>query len=243
MMDARAANKAKSNFLANMSHELRTPLNSIIGFSEMMTSQVMGKLPDTYNEYAGFITTSGHHLLNIINDLLDLSKIEAGMMNLDETEIDLMTTVSEVTLMLKELALNNENEVVVSLGTEAGQRIRGDRLRIKQVLVNVIGNALKFTKGGQVAVEATSEKDALVMRVIDTGIGMSQRDIRVALSPFGQVDGHHLNKRFEGTGLGLPLAEQLMEMHDGVMEIESEVGVGTTVTLRFPAKRTVALHR
>lgn len=242
MMDARAANKAKSNFLANMSHELRTPLNSIIGFSEMMTTQVMGKLPPTYSEYAGFISTSGHHLLNIINDLLDLSKIEAGMMTLDETEISISASVSDVVLMLRDLAKKNDNEIVTHFDNEIGLRLKGDRLRVKQVLVNVMGNALKFTKHGTITVEGCIEDGALILRVADTGIGMSEHDILVALSPFGQVDGHHLNKRFEGTGLGLPLAEQLMEMHGGALEIQSEVAKGTVVTLRFPAERTVALR-
>lgn len=239
MMDARAASRAKSNFLANMSHELRTPLNSIIGFSEMMTSEVMGKLPDVYNEYAGFITHSGHHLLNIVNDLLDLSKIEAGMMKLDEMEFDPFVTVSEVVLMLKELTHKNGNEIVVVSNVDCTSRLFGDRLRIKQVLVNVIGNAVKFTKDGQVKVECSINEGALAIDVIDTGIGMTDRDIVVALSPFGQVDGHHLSKRFEGTGLGLPLAEQLMEMHGGTLSIQSEIGRGTTVRLFFPANRTI----
>jgi len=239
MMDARAASKAKSNFLANMSHELRTPMNSIIGFSEMMTSEVMGKLPQTYLEYAGFIGSSGHHLLNIINDLLDLSKIEAGMMTLDEAEVDLSVAVSEVALLLSEMTRKNGNELITHIATENALRMRGDRLRVKQVLVNVIGNALKFTSQGQVTVEAEIKDGALVVSVRDTGIGMNDQDIRIALSPFGQVDGSHLVKRFEGTGLGLPLAEQLMSMHDGKMEIHSQIGVGTTVTLRFPADRTL----
>ena len=242
MMDARAASKAKSNFLANMSHELRTPLNSIIGFSEMMSSQMMGSLPKTYQDYTGFISTSGHHLLNIINDLLDLSKIEAGMMTLDETEINLVATVPEVVLMLRELADKNGNEVTARQDSEHDLRLRGDRLRIKQVLVNVIGNALKFTQQGRVTVETYSEGDGLAMRITDTGMGMSEHDILIALSPFGQVDGNHLSKRFEGTGLGLPLAQQLMEMHGGWMEIESTVGKGTIVTLHFPAERTVPLR-
>ena len=241
MMDARAANRAKSNFLANMSHELRTPLNSIIGFSEMMTSEVMGKLPDTYTEYAGFITSSGHHLLNIINDLLDLSKIEAGMMKLDETQFNLTSAIAEVVLMLKEQAHKNGNTIATFSDETGGLRMRGDRLRVKQVLLNVIGNAVKFTKDGQVKVESQYDNGAIVLHVIDTGIGMSKHDIVIALSPFGQVDGHYLSRRFEGTGLGLPLAEQLMGMHGGVLEIQSEMGKGTMVTLRFPADRTVLL--
>lgn len=239
MMDARAANRAKSNFLANMSHELRTPLNSIIGFSEMMTSEVLGEIPDAYAEYAGFITHSGHHLLNIINDLLDLSKIEAGMMALDETAVDLSVTISEVVLMLKELTHKNGNEIVTHVGADCPMHLLGDRLRVKQVLVNVIGNAVKFTHDGQVKIECSTENGSIVLSISDTGIGMSEHDILIALSPFGQVDGHHLSKRFEGTGLGLPLAEQLMEMHDGSLGIHSEIGKGTTVTLRFPASRTV----
>lgn len=240
MMDARAANKAKSDFMANMSHELRTPLNAIIGFSEMMSSEMMGELPDTYMEYAGFITSSGNHLLNIINDILDLSKIEAGMMELDECEFDLRNTVTDVLQMLNALAVKNANTIEVTCNAKAGIQLKGDRLRIKQVLVNVIGNALKFTHNGTVEIITQMEGQGLTVLVRDSGIGMSDRDIRVALSPFGQVDGNHLSKRFEGTGLGLPLAEQLMEMHHGSLDIQSEVGKGTTVTLRFPPERSLA---
>lgn len=240
MMDARAANRAKSNFLANMSHELRTPLNSIIGFSEMMSSGIMGKLPKTYEEYSGFISSSGHHLLNIINDILDLSKIEAGMLSLDECEVQLGREVMEALSMLQEQAFKNDNHLENKLDKESHFIVRGDRMRIKQVLLNIISNAIKFTEGGSINVEARLDDGRVVLSVHDTGIGMSRDEIDLALRPFGQVDGRHLNKRYEGTGLGLPLAEQLMKMHDGMLKIESVPGQGTTVELIFPEKRTIA---
>ena len=239
MMDARAANRAKSNFLANMSHELRTPLNSIIGFSEMMSSGVMGKLPEKYEEYSHFISSSGHHLLNIINDILDLSKIEAGMLQLEEEEVHLEREVMEVLSMLQDQAFKNDNELHNKLVLDGTYVVRADRMRIKQVLLNIISNAVKFTHGGVVKAEASLAEGAIVLTITDTGIGMTQRDIEVALRPFGQVDGQHLNKRYEGTGLGLPLAEQLMEMHGGKLVIDSTPGKGTSISMVFPAERTM----
>lgn len=238
MIEARAANRAKSNFLANMSHELRTPLNSIIGFSEMMSSGVMGKLPKTYEEYSHFISSSGHHLLNIINDILDLSKIEAGMLKLDEGKVDLGHEVKDVLTMLQEQAFKNDNTLHNKLDSEGEFFLRGDRMRIKQVLLNLISNAVKFTHGGTITLEARVEDGAVQLSVKDTGIGMSHEEIELALSPFGQVDGQHLNKRYEGTGLGLPLADQLMSMHGGTLRVDSALGFGTTVTITFPADRT-----
>ena len=240
MMDARAANRAKSNFLANMSHELRTPLNSIIGFSEMMSSGVMGKLPDKYEEYSHFISSSGHHLLNIINDILDLSKIEAGMLQLEEEEVHLEREVMEVLSMLQDQAFKNDNELHNKLELDGIYVVRADRMRIKQVLLNIVSNAVKFTHGGVVRAEASLVDGAIALTIVDTGIGMTQRDIEIALRPFGQVDGQHLNKRYEGTGLGLPLAEQLMEMHDGKLVIDSTPGKGTTISMVFPSERTVS---
>ena len=239
MMDARAANRAKSNFLANMSHELRTPLNSIIGFSEMMSSGVMGKLPDKYEEYSHFISSSGHHLLNIINDILDLSKIEAGMLQLEEEEVHLEREVMEVLSMLQDQAFKNDNELHNKLEIDGIYVVRADRMRIKQVLLNIVSNAVKFTHGGVVRAEASLVDGAIALTIVDTGIGMTQRDIEIALRPFGQVDGQHLNKRYEGTGLGLPLAEQLMEMHGGKLVIDSTPGKGTSISMVFPPERTV----
>gem|GEM_PF-1686350 len=242
VMEALAANRAKSNFLANMSHELRTPLNSIIGFSEMMTSGVMGVLPPKLQEYSSFITTSGHNLLNIVNDILDLSKIEAGMLQLEEGDVHLNREVKEVLSMLHTQALKNDNTLNNRLGEGLPFILRGDRMRLKQVLLNILSNALKFTQDGDVNIEGAYVEGAIVLKIIDTGIGMSLHDINVALSPFGQVDGHHLSKRYEGTGLGLPLAVQLMEMHGGHLSIESTPGQGTCVILKFPPERTVSVN-
>lgn len=241
VMEALAANRAKSNFLANMSHELRTPLNSIIGFSEMMTSGVMGVLPPKLMEYSSFITTSGHKLLNIVNDILDLSKIDAGLLTLEESDVHLNREVKEVLSMLQTQALKNNNVLNNRLGEGLPLILQGDRMRLKQVLLNILSNALKFTQGGVVNIEGACVDGAITLKIIDNGIGMSPHDIDVALSPFGQVDGHHLSKRYEGTGLGLPLAAQLMEMHGGHLSIESTLGRGTSVILKFPPERTVPI--
>ncbi|MCW8914746.1 MAG: ATP-binding protein [Magnetovibrio sp.] len=239
MMEARAANLAKSNFMANMSHELRTPLNSIIGFSEMMSSGVMGELPGKCGEYTSFITSSGHHLLNIINDILDLSKIEAGMLQLDESTVYLRNEVEEVMAMVQAQAQKENNTLIDKLDDANAFVLRADRMRIKQVLLNLLSNAVKFTHEGTITLSGEIIDGKISLKVSDTGIGMTEKDIKVALSPFGQVDGQHLNKRYEGTGLGLPLAEQLMDLHDGTLNIESMPGQGTTVIMTFPAERTV----
>ncbi len=242
MMEARAASVAKSNFLANMSHELRTPLNSIIGFSEMMSASVMGKLPAQYEEYASFITNSGHHLLNIINDILDLSKIEAGMLRLEESELDLHREVSEVVNMTQDQAVKNGNALHNGLRIDDSLRIVGDRMRIKQVLLNLVGNAIKFTHGGTITIDGRLQDGGVVLSICDTGIGMTDEELQEALKPFGQVDSQHLTKRFEGTGLGLPLADKLAAMHGATLDVTSKKGEGTKVVLRFPAERTVTLR-
>ena len=239
MMEARAANMAKSNFMANMSHELRTPLNSIIGFSEMMSSGVIAKLPEQLAEYTQYITKSGHHLLNIINDILDLSKIEAGMLQLDEGPVDVRQEVDEVIKMVRSQIDAGGNTLVEKFDDSVHYTLSGDRMRIKQVLLNLLSNAAKFTQDGEVTLQGEVIDNSVVVRVKDTGIGMADDDIKTALSPFGQVDGQHLSKRYEGTGLGLPLAEHLMELHGGRLEIQSVLGEGTTVSMIFPPERTI----
>ena len=238
---AELANRTKSEFLANMSHELRTPLNAILGFSELMGNATLGPLGNPkYEEYAKDINDSGRHLLALIQDILDLSKIEAGQLELDEEEIDIAMVIRSCLVLVKERAENSG----VKLKTDIPQEIpalHADKRKLKQILVNLLSNAVKFTPaGGEVALKAWSRPDGgYVFQIIDTGIGIALADIPKALSPFGQVDSD-LNRKYEGTGLGLPLTKQLVEMHGGSLDLQSEVGVGTTVTVRFPAERIMA---
>ena len=238
--EAAAANRAKSEFLANMSHELRTPLNAILGFSELMGKATLGPLGNPkYEEYAKDINDSGRHLLALIQDILDLSKIEAGRLELDEEDIDVARTIRSCMVLVKERARNGG----VKLKTDIPKGLpvlHADQRMLKQILVNLLSNAVKFTQpGGEVTLKAWCRPDSgYVFQVIDTGIGIALADIPTALSPFGQVEGD-LNRKYEGTGLGLPLTKSLVEMHGGSMDLQSEVGAGTTVTVRFPKERIV----
>jgi signal transduction histidine kinase len=237
---AEHANRTKSEFLANMSHELRTPLNAIIGFSEIIQKEMFGPIGSTrYKEYAVDIFHSGTHLLNLINDILDVSKAEAGKIELQETRI-LVKDLVDASLRL---ILPRAREAGVNLiepPLDDLPPLRGDERRLKQVLINLLSNAVKFTPGGgRVALEAAVDAErGLVIKVIDTGIGMAREDIPKALEPFGQVDSK-LSRKYEGTGLGLPLSKALVELHGGKLEIESEPGVGTTVTVVLPPERIV----
>jgi PAS domain S-box-containing protein len=229
------ANRAKNDFLAHMSHELRTPLNAIIGFSEMIASALVGPLSARYRDYATDVQSSGQHLLAIINDILDLSKIEAGRLELQET-----------TVVLAEL-IEACRRMVVERAEVAGVRLeiqptdvflRADELRLKQVLLNLLSNAVKFTpKGGRVSVTtAITSAGEVAIAVSDTGIGMRTEDIPRALEPFGQVTDSARHPR-QGTGLGLPLAVCLTELHHGRLSVESVPGHGTTATVTLPAER------
>lgn len=238
--EAERANRTKSEFLANMSHELRSPLNAVIGFAEIMKDELFGSLGSAqYREYALDIWNSGRHLLDVINDILDLSKIEAGKADLIESEFDLGATVSACV----RLVFNRAQQAEISLrSTVPGEGILlwGDERKIKQVLINLLTNAIKFTKpGGRVRISVADAEDGLDIRISDTGIGMSAAEIPVALAAFGQVDSS-LARKHEGTGLGLPLSKAMVEMHGGSLAIDSEVGIGTTVAVRIPAARIVA---
>ena len=238
---AEGANQAKSFFLANMSHELRTPLNAIIGFSEIICSELFGGIKPKYRDYAKDIFESGTHLLNLINDILDLSKIDAGKFELHEESCDLDEAIRQALVFVRESM--QEAGIALQENSVAGlPALRADARAIKQIITNLVSNAVKFTpRGGRIIVGAVLDRDnALVLTVRDTGIGMDPQSIPLALTPFRQIDSA-LDRRYQGSGLGLPLAKGLLSLHGGTLEIESALGQGTTVAARFPPQRTIAL--
>lgn len=234
---AEAANRAKSQFLANMSHELRTPLNAIIGFSEVLGQEYVGPLTGKQREYIEDIHQSGRHLLDLINDVLDLSKAEAGKLELNEGAIDMHHLVTSALAMVRERA--EAGDVTLVDKVEDGlPALRGDGRKVKQIVLNLLSNAIKFTpSGGRVTIDvALLDDGGMGVTVKDTGIGMAEEDIPVALSSFGQIDSS-FSRKFDGTGLGLPLSKMLTEMHDGALTLQSAPDEGTSVTVTFPAER------
>lgn len=233
------ASQAKSLFLANMSHELRTPLNAILGFSEVMRDAQVGPLDARYRDYARDIHAAGQHLLRIVNDVLDTSKMEAGQFDLNEESFSFVDVVDECRRLVEDKAKDGKVELSV-VRSDDELLVFGDRVRIKQALLNVLSNAVKFTgPGGSVKVSITQpELGGIAVLVTDTGIGMRPDEIPVALEPFQQVD-KSLARRYEGTGLGLPLAKAFVELHGGSLEIESEANKGTTVRVWLPHRRDV----
>ena len=234
---AEAANLAKSQFMANISHELRTPLNSIIGFSSMMQDEQFGPLPEKYREYVADISKSSQHLLEIINDILDLAKAESGQLTMQHDSFQLSKVIDKTVNMLKERAANGMITIAVTSGSP-GVRVVADRVRMLQVMLNLVSNAIKFSPpGSTVKINYEIEKvnddvSYVTIEVIDSGIGMTPEEIATALGRFNQLDAG-LNRRYEGTGLGLPLTKKLVELHAGNLRIESEKGKGTRVKVKF----------
>jgi signal transduction histidine kinase len=235
---AELANRAKSEFIANVSHELRTPLNAVIGFSEVMISETLGPLGNRkYAEYANDIHESGQHLLALINDILDLSKVESGSEELYEEEIHVPDMAKSLLTLMRHHAEKGKVGLLMELDPTL-PKVIADKRKLKQILVNLLSNSVKFTKpGGRITLRAwVDEEGGFAFQVADTGIGMAPEDIPKALQKFRQVDGD-LNRKYEGTGLGLPLAKALAELHGGTLHMESELGRGTAVTVRLPPDR------
>jgi len=236
---AEAASKAKSQFLANMSHELRTPLNSVIGFAEILSSEGFGPLGDKrYLSYAKEIGDGGRNLLTIINNTLDLSKIELGTAEVTLRPVDPVTVVRGAVQQLDREIQDSQVSVAIEIDPRVAS-IESDETKLKQILLNVISNGLKFTPPqGRVTIKVVGSDDDRIVRfeVRDTGIGIAPADVPIALAPFGQVDSA-LNRRYQGAGLGLPLAKGLAALLGGSLEIAGVPGAGTTVTITLPARR------
>jgi len=227
-----AASRHKSEFLANMSHELRTPLNAVIGFSEVLLQRMFGELNSKQDEYLKDIYASGQHLLSLINDILDLSKIEAGRMELAPVPFHLPTALENAVTLVKERA--SRHGIALQLDIDPGlEELVGDERKVKQVLLNLLSNAVKFTPdGGRICLKATQRNGTVEIAVTDTGIGIAGEDQAAIFEEFRQV-GQAARKR-EGTGLGLALARKFVELHGGRLWVKSEVGGGSTFTFTLP---------
>jgi signal transduction histidine kinase len=243
MLRAQAANRTKSEILANVSHELRTPLNAIIGFSELIWTQLFGpEGRDKYLEYARDVHDSGKHLLGVINDILEFAKIDAGELKLYEDITDLGQVLASCRNMISGRA--HKAGVKLDMPSEpTGASIWADERKLKQILLNLLSNAVKFTPaGGRVSVVIEHDPEWVSLKVVDTGIGIAPEDIERALAPFQQVDSD-LNRRYEGTGLGLTITTSLLQLHGGRLELESTLGSGTTATVRLPFWRVERARR
>ncbi|HEV3178120.1 MAG TPA: HAMP domain-containing sensor histidine kinase [Stellaceae bacterium] len=238
--EAEAAGRAKSEFLANMSHELRTPLNAIIGFAEVIEQETFGATVPRYREYASDIRGSGRHLLQVINDILDLAKVEAGQMLLHEARLDPALVMQGCVRLIKPRAAKSNVRLYTAFDPHLPV-LQADEARLRQIGLNLLSNAVKFTKaGGRVSISTGLDRaGGISIAVTDTGIGMTAEEIAIALEPFQQVTSS-LSRTNEGTGLGLPLTKTLVELHGGRLDIASLPGRGTTVTASFPPSRSLA---
>jgi len=235
---AEEADRLKSAFLATMSHELRTPLNSIIGFTGIMLMGLVGPLAPEQEKQLIMVQDSARHLLELINDVLDISKIEAGQIELAHGPFDMRTTIQKSIEKIAPLAEKKGLAVTAVIAPPVGQ-IVGDRRRVEQILINLLGNAVKFTERGEVRIESQVEDGWLVTRVIDTGIGIRPEDVDSVFKPFQQVD-TGTTRQYEGTGLGLSICKRLVESMGGRIQIESEWGKGSRCVFILPLERTPA---
>ena len=242
--EAEAANRAKAAFVANLSHELRTPLNAIIGFSEIMREQMFGPLGDPhYDQYAADILRSGQHLLDIVDGILDLSKAEAGEIELRESVVDLPELLDATVRAVRAAYRHHPFDLVLSLPDEPLQ-LWGDAQRLKQILFNLLSNAVKFTpNGGRIEVAVSvSPTNGLELKVSDSGVGIAAKDLDRVMAPFQQAH-NDLDRRYRGTGLGLPLTDALVRLHGGALTLDSRIGEGTVATVRLPGERVLDPHR
>ncbi len=243
-IEAELASKVKSEFISNMSHELRTPLNTIIGFSKILTEHNDRKLTDTtIVEYSNLIQDAAGHLLSVINDILDISKIQSGKYTLNSRTINLREILESTYRSFKQTAADAEIRLIYRVPNNLPEQ-RGDAKKLEQVFVNLITNAIKFTEpGGEITLSAIRLKhDGVAVTIKDTGIGMSDEEIELAKTPFAQVNGTRTRWR-EGTGLGLPIAQALVDLHGGELNIQSAKGMGTQVTVRLPSSNEVSVSQ
>ena len=229
------ANRHKSEFLASMSHELRTPLNAVIGFSEVLLERMFGEINDKQDEYLQDILSSGRHLLSLINDILDLAKIEAGRMELEVVDFHLPQAIDNAITLVRERAARRAITLAIEIDPRLGE-IKGDERKVKQVLLNLLSNAIKFTpEGGHVGVQAGLSDDFAEVAVTDTGVGIAPEDHEAVFEEFRQV-GTDYAKKHEGTGLGLTLSRRFVELHGGKIWVKSQLGQGATFTFTLPVK-------
>ena len=240
---AEVANRAKIEFLAHMSHELRTPLNAIIGFSDVLKGQMFGPLGnDKYVEYVANIGDAGGHLSNIIGDILDVSQVEMGDLEIEDEDVYLLALLGDCTTLLRKQADNGGVNLMID-AADTLPALRADGRRVKQLLLNLLSNAIKFTpENGDVTVRGSlGDNNEIILTVTDTGIGIAAADIPKVINPFGQVREAYTSTAREGVGLGLPLVKSLIDLHGGSLDIDSAPGQGTRITITFPPERTGAV--